>query len=60
MHGRDEIGTHSLVRNLNGRDDLGYLGVGGKIILKLGFKEIGCENVNWIHLARTEPSGRLS
>jgi hypothetical protein len=31
---------------MTGRDYLGELGIGGRIILK----KIGCEDVNWIHL----------
>jgi len=38
------------VENLKGRDLLGYLGLGGRVILKWILKEIGCEDVNWIHL----------
>jgi hypothetical protein len=35
---------------LNGRNNLGDLGVDGRIILK--WRDIGSEDVNWIYLAQ--------
>jgi hypothetical protein len=32
----------------------GRLGVGEKIILKMVLKGIGCEDMNWIHLAQNK------
>jgi hypothetical protein len=41
------------------RDRFGDLGVGGRIILKRMFNEIGLEGVDWINLAQIGTSGRL-
>jgi hypothetical protein len=40
--------------NLNARGQLGERGAGSRIILKWMYKELGCDDVDWIHLAQTE------
>jgi hypothetical protein len=40
------------LENLNGRDQLEDLGIGGEIILEWILGEIGWEGVDWIHVAQ--------
>jgi hypothetical protein len=39
------------LENLKGRDHLEDLVVDGKIIFRMGLKEIGWEDVDWMHVA---------
>jgi hypothetical protein len=40
------------LENLKGRDNSKDLGIDEKIILEMYHKEIGWENVDWIHLTQ--------
>jgi hypothetical protein len=50
MHGKDEKCIHS--ENLKVRDHSGDLGIERRIILERILREMWCEDVDWIHLAR--------
>jgi hypothetical protein len=41
------------LKNLKGIDQLGYIGIDGRIILKWILKKQGFEDVDWIHLAQS-------
>jgi hypothetical protein len=44
--------TNIWLENLKGRDHSEDLDVDGRIILKMHMKQIGWEDVGWIHLAQ--------
>jgi hypothetical protein len=53
MHEEMRNAYKIFVGNLNGRYDLGEVGIDRRIILKLILKETGCEGVDWIQLAQS-------
>jgi hypothetical protein len=51
MGGTTDVYKISVI-NLNGRNNFGYVGIDGRLILNMDLVEIGCDDVDWTALAQ--------
>jgi hypothetical protein len=51
MYEKDENEYNILVGICGEKRPLGRIGCNWKVNIKIGFKGIGCEDVDWIHMA---------